>query len=97
MLKKPKKANNIPDCLSFYRFVIEKKDGTLSLNSWNETHSNHPFVVNRTNLTSNMIEDLKHFNKGSSITEVKSYIEKKFKVVLSYQLFYYEFRKYFFY
>ena len=81
-------------CKASYRFKYEKGSGKfLGLVSNYEIHSNHEFKVKKNELTADMIKEISYFNKMSAVLQIKEFIEMKFKVELSYQSVYREFRK----
>ena len=84
------------ECPAVYRLKFEKDTGKyLGIISFNEAHQGHEFKLKKAELSSLMIEEIKNFNKGSSVVQIKDFLEQKFKVDLSYRAVYVEFRKIF--
>ena len=85
-----------PQCKANYRLKYEKTTGRfLEIVSSNETHKGHNFKIKKTELSEKMIQDIKHFNKSTSVVVIKEFLEQKYKINLSYNTVYSEFRKVF--
>jgi len=81
------------DCPVYYRFKFQ--NNKMELISYEEVHSNHSFKIKKDNLNDDMIKDISCFNKNTSVTEIREFLERKYKVELSYSLVYFHFRKIF--
>lgn len=80
------------DCPVYYKFVYDENDSKMSFSKCEETH-NHPSDLLGEELTQQMKEDIKIFNKKSKIIHIKESLEKKYYIQLDYQTVYREFRK----
>jgi len=66
----------------------------MAFDKCNEVH-NHALGLSENQLTNNMIEDLKSYNKKSKVIDIKENLEKKYNISIDYHTLYYEFRKVF--
>ena len=82
------------NCPVYYKFSFSKEDGKMSFCKCNEVH-NHKLALSGAQLTQEMLQDLKFYNKKSKIIDIKEALEKKYNVLLDYHVLYYEFRKIF--
>lgn len=81
------------DCPVYYKFIFTI-DGKMTLDKCHETH-NHSLTFSGVQLTQEMLNDLKLYNKRTKIIDIKESLEKKYKTILDYHTLYYEFRKIF--
>lgn len=81
------------DCQVYYKFSFTN-EGKMSLSSCNEIH-NHNLILSGTQISQEMINDLKNFNRRTKIIDIKESLEKKYHVIIDYHSLYYEFRKIF--
>jgi len=86
-------ASENGNCPVFYRFKFKKNQ--MELISFDESHSNHEFKIKKDILREDMIRDIACFTKNTSVSEIRDFLEKKYKVDLSYNLVYAHFRKIF--
>lgn len=90
-----KKAKKDKGCSCIYRFKFDKKGNFDGLISFEENHSGHEFKIKKEELTTEMKKDIECFEKTSKVADIKSFLDNKYKVDLSYRKVHSEFRKIF--
>jgi len=82
-------------CSCFYRFKLNKQGKITGIANFDEEHQNHEFIIKKNEITKEMIKEIECFNKTSKVNDIKSFLENKFKVELSYRTLFTEFRRIF--
>lgn len=89
---KSKNMKECEDCPVKYKFIYDS--GKIKLDKFNELH-NHLLTFQMKTLTSQIIEDIKTFNKLSKVLDIKETLEVKYNSKLDYYSVYRELRKLF--
>jgi len=86
--------NSASKCKAFYRLKYEQKtEKFLGIISYHEGHKGHGFKIKKKELTEAMIEEIKHFKKNANVSQIKDFLENRFKVDLNYSAVYNEYKK----
>ena len=91
-LKDLKPSVQDKSCPVFYKFIYDEDTGEMTFKDCFE-HHNHSLGLPDNELTDNMKNDIKLFNKRSKVIEIKESLGKKYGIQLNYHLLYREFRK----